>query len=186
MAVKPNDMAACQVTPGSEWILAKVLHHDANTGMYKLADEDIESNKSMYLALCVGSCFGTLRKFFGIALFTPLCTLLTLQLFFLSLWIDSVFDLPEQQVQILHPVEKLRAGDVVYAVYPDTTSFYQVGTAVGHQTVLMKTLCRIFDSSVSIILAPGNCCSGSTKTRGRWCLCHGEFSGRFGCLWNHP
>ena len=38
----------------------------------------------------------------------------------------KVFQLPEQQVQILHLVEKLRAGDVVYAVYPDTTSFYQV------------------------------------------------------------
>eukprot|EP00977_Amphora_coffeiformis_P016697 scaffold5237_cov179-Amphora_coffeaeformis.AAC.10 len=78
VAAKPNDMAACQVTPGSEWILAKVLQHDTSTGMYKLADEDIE-----------------------------------------------IFHLPEQQVQILHLVEKVRAGDVVYAVYPDTTSFYQ-------------------------------------------------------------
>jgi hypothetical protein len=36
-----------------------------------------------------------------------------------------VFNLPEQQVVVLNIVEKLRAGDVVYAVYPDTTSFYQ-------------------------------------------------------------
>lgn len=43
-----NDLAACQVTPGSEWILAKVLHHDPNTGVYKLADEDVESNKSAF------------------------------------------------------------------------------------------------------------------------------------------
>lgn len=43
---KPNDLAACQVTPGSEWILAKVIQHDPTTGIYKLADEDVESNKS--------------------------------------------------------------------------------------------------------------------------------------------
>lgn len=28
-------------------------------------------------------------------------------------------------MQVLHLVEKLRPGDEVYAVYPDTTSFYQ-------------------------------------------------------------
>jgi hypothetical protein len=49
VAAKPNDLAACQVTPGSEWILAKVIHHDLQTGMYKLSDEDIESNKSKSL-----------------------------------------------------------------------------------------------------------------------------------------
>ena len=38
----------------------------------------------------------------------------------------TVFHLPEQQVQILHPVEKLRAGDQIMAIYPDTTSFYHV------------------------------------------------------------
>ena len=47
-------------------------------------------------------------------------------LFLLASLSIKVFHLPEQQVQILHPVEKLRAGDVIYAVYPDTTSFYQV------------------------------------------------------------
>ena len=36
----------------------------------------------------------------------------------------TVFQLPEHQVQVLHLVEKLRPGDEVYAVYPDTTSFY--------------------------------------------------------------
>jgi hypothetical protein len=33
--------------------------------------------------------------------------------------------LPEAQVIILSPLEKISRGDVVYAVYPDTTSFYQ-------------------------------------------------------------
>jgi hypothetical protein len=77
---KPNDLAACQITPESEWILAKVVTFDPQTGVYKLADEDVESNK--------------------------------------------LFTLPESQVIILYAIEKLRAGDSVYAVYPDTTSFY--------------------------------------------------------------
>jgi hypothetical protein len=45
--VKPDDLAACQVTPGSEWILAKVIQHDPVSGMYKLADEDVESDKGL-------------------------------------------------------------------------------------------------------------------------------------------
>jgi hypothetical protein len=45
---KPNDLAACQATVGSDWILAKVIHHDPASGMYKLSDEDVESNKSKY------------------------------------------------------------------------------------------------------------------------------------------
>jgi hypothetical protein len=45
---KPNDLAACQATPGSDWILAKVIQHDPASGMYKLSDEDVESNKSKY------------------------------------------------------------------------------------------------------------------------------------------
>ena len=114
ITAKPNDMAACQVTPGSEWILAKVLHHDVGSGMYKLADEDIESNKSAYLFTIIR--FGS--RWFGSQGY---CRFLQTFLF-----CYTVFHLPEQQVQILHPVEKLRAGDVVYAVYPDTTSFYQV------------------------------------------------------------
>lgn len=48
VTAKPNDLAACQVTPGSEWILAKVIQHDPATGMYKLSDEDVESNKSTF------------------------------------------------------------------------------------------------------------------------------------------
>jgi len=35
------------------------------------------------------------------------------------------FHLPESQVVVLGGVEKLSRGDVIYAVYPDTTSFYQ-------------------------------------------------------------
>jgi hypothetical protein len=46
--VKPDDLAACQVTPGSEWILAKVIQHDPVSGMYKLADEDVESDKGLF------------------------------------------------------------------------------------------------------------------------------------------
>jgi Inhibitor of growth proteins N-terminal histone-binding len=43
---KPNDLAAIQVTPGaSEWILAKVIAFEPATGMYRLSDEDVESNK---------------------------------------------------------------------------------------------------------------------------------------------
>ena len=48
-AAQPNELAACQVTVGSEWILAKVLHHDPKTGFFKLADEDVESSKSKSL-----------------------------------------------------------------------------------------------------------------------------------------
>jgi hypothetical protein len=36
-----------------------------------------------------------------------------------------VFSLPEPQVVILDPLKILSRGDVVFAVYPDTTSFYQ-------------------------------------------------------------
>ena len=50
VVAKPNDLAACQVTPGSEWILAKVIRHDPGAGIYTLADEDVESNKSKRLA----------------------------------------------------------------------------------------------------------------------------------------
>ena len=49
-----TSLAACQVTPGSEYILCKILFHDAVHKTYKLADEDIESNKSTFL--CFLSC----------------------------------------------------------------------------------------------------------------------------------
>lgn len=52
-AAKPNDLAAIQVVPGSpDWILAKVITHDAQTGMYQLSDEDSESNKSKWTMGC--------------------------------------------------------------------------------------------------------------------------------------
>lgn len=66
-------MAACQITPNSEWILAKVLHHDVGTGMYKLADEDIESNKSAFRvrqsekSWCLGVCVSCLTIYFGLS-----------------------------------------------------------------------------------------------------------------------
>mmetsp|Transcript_21429 Transcript_21429/g.62615 ORF Transcript_21429/g.62615 Transcript_21429/m.62615 type:complete len:584 (-) Transcript_21429:376-2127(-) len=83
---KPNDLAAIQVTPNSQdWILAKVISQDQETGMYKLADEDVESNK--------------------------------------------VYNLPESQVVVLGGVDRLSRGDAIYAVYPDTTSFYQASVA---------------------------------------------------------
>mmetsp|Transcript_24362 Transcript_24362/g.51411 ORF Transcript_24362/g.51411 Transcript_24362/m.51411 type:complete len:342 (+) Transcript_24362:142-1167(+) len=81
-APKKDDLAAVQEFPGSpDWILAKVITHDPQTGIFKLSDEDMESNK--------------------------------------------VFNLPESQVIILERMKNLRIGDVVFAVYPDTTSFYQ-------------------------------------------------------------
>jgi hypothetical protein len=43
-----NDLVACQPTPGSEWILGKILGYDTATGLYTIADEDTESNKGMY------------------------------------------------------------------------------------------------------------------------------------------
>ena len=39
-------LAAIQVPNSQDWILAKVIDHDAGTGMYNLSDEDFESNKS--------------------------------------------------------------------------------------------------------------------------------------------
>jgi len=46
---KPNDLAAIQVNPNStDWILAKVISQDVETGMFQLADEDVESNKGEY------------------------------------------------------------------------------------------------------------------------------------------
>ena len=36
-----------------------------------------------------------------------------------------VFNLPESQVVVLGTIEKLSKGDVIFAVYPDTTAFYQ-------------------------------------------------------------
>lgn len=80
--VQPNELAAIQVTPNSsDWILAKVISHDPKTGIFKLSDEDIESNKT--------------------------------------------FVLPEAQVVILGGVDRVAKGESIYAVYPDTTSFYQ-------------------------------------------------------------
>jgi hypothetical protein len=59
VAANPDDLAACQVTPGSEWILAKVIHHDPITSMYKLLDEDVESNKGTHGNHCVPRCILT-------------------------------------------------------------------------------------------------------------------------------
>ena len=95
------------MTPGSEWILAKVIEHDPKTGMYQLSDEDIESNKSTFVCAC---CF--------------LCTGFFVHLTLLSVLL-LVFHLPEQQVVVLRGVDRLVKGDTIFAVYPDTTSFYQ-------------------------------------------------------------
>lgn len=48
---KPNDLAAIQAPGSTDWILAKVVSHDPTTSMYKLSDEDVESNKSKSLFL---------------------------------------------------------------------------------------------------------------------------------------
>jgi ABC-type Zn2+ transport system substrate-binding protein/surface adhesin len=56
-AVQPNELAAIQVIPNSsDWILAKVISHDPKTGIFKLSDEDIESNKSKCLVLYLCGC----------------------------------------------------------------------------------------------------------------------------------
>ena len=103
---KPNDLAAIQVNPGSpDWILAKVMSHDAQTGMYRLSDEDIESNKSKCLPTAITMNTGVTRL-------TIAC-------------VCQVFHLPESQVIILGNLKNLSRGDTVFAVYPDTTSFYQ-------------------------------------------------------------
>lgn len=84
--VPPDSLAAIQVSPNStDWILAKVISHDAKAGTFKLSDEDTESNKT--------------------------------------------FLLPETQVVILGGIDRVSKGDMIYAVYPDTTSFYQATVA---------------------------------------------------------
>ena len=108
---KPNDLAAIQVTPGSpDWILAKVISHDPETGMYQLSDEDVESNKSKKRKK------GRDGSWVSCAYNLTDCGFLFCQ---------KVFHLAETQVVVLGGVDKLSRGDVVYAVYPDTTSFYQ-------------------------------------------------------------
>jgi hypothetical protein len=64
--VLPDDMAACQIVPGSEWILAKVVEHDPIHGLFKLADEDVESNKSTYcIVVCCPLSVGNASFFKG-------------------------------------------------------------------------------------------------------------------------
>lgn len=49
----------------------------------------------------------------------------------------SAFTLPESQVVILGHggLESTRKGDVIYAVYPDTTSFYQATVVQGPKKI---------------------------------------------------
>ena len=119
---KPDDLAAIQVTPNSpDWILAKVMNHDPSTQTDQLADEDIESNKSK------------LRKCDDVFIFLfILCNILT-QMSFICFFNIKAFTLPESQVVILGigGLESVRKGDVIYAVYPDTTSFYQATVVQG-------------------------------------------------------
>ena len=42
-----------------------------------------------------------------------------------------VFNLPESQVVVLGNMDRLTKGDTIYAVYPDTTSFYQATVVQG-------------------------------------------------------
>jgi len=100
-----NELAACQV--GTEWILAKVIEYDPKTGQYKLADEDVESQKGTLVGcMLLYSCCISLTRF-------------------------AVFHLPETKVQLLRGVDRLTKGDIIYAVYPDTTSFYQASVVQG-------------------------------------------------------
>ena len=174
VVAKPNDMAACQVTPGSEWILAKVLHHDVATGMYKLADEDVESNKGVY------------RRWF-VFKGTSLNISPALYYYFTI----AVFHLPEQQVQILQPVERLRAGDTVHAVYPDTTSFYKVLRSVRCIATRISVLAtfsffaRLISTRIFIFNLPGYGGASATQASGRWSLCHAQLSRRCRRVWNY-
>ena len=152
---KPDDLAAIQVTPGSpDWILAKVISHDPETGIYKLSDEDVESNKSELFCLSLllllfqdgsGNRTHGLVWFDSIQFIGPglhLADFIDLPLYSKPFIHEThscgpqqqqqqqqctttVFHLPEPQVVVLGHLEKLSRGDVVYAVYPDTTSFYQ-------------------------------------------------------------
>jgi hypothetical protein len=119
---KPNDLAACQATPGSDWILAKVIQHDPASSLYKLSDEDVESNKSKYTRNYACFCFW-IRLAVDIP-WVALDNVAKLVRLFHSI-VCAVFHLPESQVVVLGDVDKLTRGDVIYAVYPDTTSFYQ-------------------------------------------------------------
>jgi hypothetical protein len=113
-------LAAVQVTLGlPDWILAKVITHDAQTGIYKLSDEDNESNKSEFLVIPF------------ISNVHSSCAVLLNMLAFLL----KVFNLPESQVVILGGLKNLTRGDIVYAVYPDTTSFYQATIVQGPRKV---------------------------------------------------
>ena len=38
---------------------------------------------------------------------------------------SKAFTLPESQVVVLGGVERLRTGEIIFAVYPDTTTLYQ-------------------------------------------------------------
>lgn len=102
--VQANELAAIQVVPGSpDWILARVTTHDPLTGMYKLSDEDQESNKSTcLLEVCVAM-------------------VMLLQISHIVQTMYPAFDLPEAQVVVLGNLRNLKAGDAVMAVYPETT-----------------------------------------------------------------
>lgn len=53
-------------------------------------------------------------------------------LIFTAPTLAAVFDLPESQVVVLSPpLERVSKGDAVYAVYPDTTSFYPATVVQG-------------------------------------------------------
>ena len=104
-----NDLAACQPTPGSEWILGKILGYDTATGLYTISDEDTESNKGIY---------ATMKEYSLIC--CPVHVSLTRHGFYCT-----VFQLPEEQVILTGQVENLKKGDAIYGVYPETTSFYQ-------------------------------------------------------------
>lgn len=102
---KPDTLVA--IRPNSvDWILAKVISHDPTTGMYTLSDEDADSNK--------GKCAHQIHE----VILSECPFLIHVQLLF------PVFVVPQSQVVILAGNDKLSKGDVIFAVYPDTTSLY--------------------------------------------------------------
>jgi len=108
-----DDLAAIQETAGADdWILAKVLSHVPETGIYRLSDEDADSNK--------------------------------------------VFQLPRDRVVPLTGDLRLVRGDSVYAVYPDTTSFYPATVVQASRRVVPNLLVGVGGNVVNSSLGGAN------------------------------
>jgi hypothetical protein len=99
--------------------------------MYKLSDEDIESSKSEIYIICF-DVWRMVFWFFSLMQYDANSHYLLSLCFGFS---TLAFTLPESQVVILGGVDRLAKSDVIYAVYPDTTSFYQATVVKAPQRV---------------------------------------------------